>query len=247
MLIDRGILAREEDGWTVTEPAGEIEVPDSVQALLAARIDLLDPDDKEALQTAAVIGRIFWTGAVYELLSALNRTFEPSRSATSSACAPDRRSPASVSMRSSMRSPARSRTRACRGRNALISMPVSRLGSSDSSRTARDMHASLLAHHYAEAVRSEDVDLAWPAADAELSTLRARAVHWLRRAAELAVGRYEITEGLTLLHRAVALEPDPVRQAQLWEEIGHANALRFDGDAFRAAIEQAVRARRSLG
>ena len=70
MLIDRGILARAGDCWTVTEPAVDIEVPDSVQALLAARIDLLDPADKEALQTAAVIGRVFWTGAVYELLAA---------------------------------------------------------------------------------------------------------------------------------------------------------------------------------
>ena len=36
------------------------------------------------------------------------------------------------------------------------------------------------------------------------------------------------------------LEPDPVRQARLWEQIGHANALRFDGEAFRAAMEHAV-------
>src|SRR5204862_8160364 len=46
----------------------EIAIPDSVQALLTARLDLLAPADKEALQTAAVIGRVFWTGPVYELL-----------------------------------------------------------------------------------------------------------------------------------------------------------------------------------
>ena len=43
-------------------------VPDTVQAVLAARIDLLEPAEKAALQAAAVIGRTFWSGPVYELL-----------------------------------------------------------------------------------------------------------------------------------------------------------------------------------
>ena len=44
-------------------------MPDSVQAVLAARIDLLPQAEKSALQAAAVIGRVFWTGPVYELLA----------------------------------------------------------------------------------------------------------------------------------------------------------------------------------
>src|SRR2546430_5171262 len=39
-------------------PAG-FAVPDTVQAVVAARIDLLDPEEKQALQAASVIGRIF--------------------------------------------------------------------------------------------------------------------------------------------------------------------------------------------
>src|SRR3954452_12276775 len=39
-------------------------IPDSVQAALAARIDLLPSDEKGVLQAAAVIGRVFWPGAV---------------------------------------------------------------------------------------------------------------------------------------------------------------------------------------
>jgi hypothetical protein len=42
-------------------------VPDTVQAVVAARIDLLAPAENEALQAASVIGRIFWSGPVYEL------------------------------------------------------------------------------------------------------------------------------------------------------------------------------------
>ena len=239
MLIDRGILAREDGGWRVTEPADGIDVPDSVQALLAARIDLLERADKEALQTAAVIGRVFWTGAVYELLAdepdfrALEeRDFIRLRSGSS---IPGQREYA-IKHALTREVAYATLPRAKRAHlHAGFAAWLERFAEDGG-----DMHASLLAHHYAEAVRPEDVDLAWPGAETELARLRVRAVHWLRRSAELAVSRYEITEGLSLLQRAVALEPDPVRQARLWEEIGHANALRFDGEAFRAALERAT-------
>jgi class 3 adenylate cyclase/tetratricopeptide (TPR) repeat protein len=42
----------------------EIPLPDSVQALIAARLDLLDKNDKAVLQAAAVVGRVFWTAVV---------------------------------------------------------------------------------------------------------------------------------------------------------------------------------------
>ena len=40
------------------------EIPDTVQALIAARIDRLQPASKSVLQRASVIGRSFWSGAV---------------------------------------------------------------------------------------------------------------------------------------------------------------------------------------
>lgn len=43
-------------------------VPDSIQTLIAARIDLLDPEAKRTLQAASVIGRVFWRGALERLL-----------------------------------------------------------------------------------------------------------------------------------------------------------------------------------
>jgi hypothetical protein len=95
-------------------------------------------------------------------------------------------------------------------------------------------------HHYAEACRPEDLDLAWLDREEEAERLRGQAVRWSRRAADLAVGRYEIDQGLALLHRALELEPDPGRQAELWHRIGQANALKFDGEAFWAAMEKAI-------
>jgi class 3 adenylate cyclase/tetratricopeptide (TPR) repeat protein len=42
-------------------------IPDTLQALIGARIDRLDPDAKRVLQRASIVGRIFWHGAVVHL------------------------------------------------------------------------------------------------------------------------------------------------------------------------------------
>jgi tetratricopeptide (TPR) repeat protein len=42
----------------------EVAFPESLQALIAARLDTLSPDRKSLLQDAAVIGKVFWSGAV---------------------------------------------------------------------------------------------------------------------------------------------------------------------------------------
>jgi len=52
LLADRGGLGDES------------EVPESVQALIAARLDTLTPDRKSLLQDAAVLGKVFWAGAL---------------------------------------------------------------------------------------------------------------------------------------------------------------------------------------
>jgi class 3 adenylate cyclase len=45
----------------------ETLLPDSVQALIAARLDTLSPERKSLLQDAAVVGKVFWAGAVAEI------------------------------------------------------------------------------------------------------------------------------------------------------------------------------------
>src|SRR5207237_8873720 len=100
----------------------------------------------------------------------------------------------------------------------------------------RDEDTPPLAHHYAEAVGADDSDLVWAGEELELGELRASALVWLRRAAEAAIGRFEIDDGLTLLHRALALEPDQADQADLCREIGRANVFKFDGEAFWTAM-----------
>src|SRR5436309_5171967 len=62
------MLERSDGGWELCKPASELDVPPSIQAALAARIDLLPPSEKATLQAAAVVGRVFWPLPVRELL-----------------------------------------------------------------------------------------------------------------------------------------------------------------------------------
>ncbi|HEY7282961.1 MAG TPA: adenylate/guanylate cyclase domain-containing protein [Actinomycetota bacterium] len=66
MLVDRGILRRRGQAWTLVadEP---VPVPDTVQSIIAARLDTLPPDRKAMLQDASVVGKVFWSGAVAAL------------------------------------------------------------------------------------------------------------------------------------------------------------------------------------
>jgi len=57
-LFDQGILSREEP-LNLTKPLNELQIPATVQAILAARIDRLPADEKELLQTLSAIGEEF--------------------------------------------------------------------------------------------------------------------------------------------------------------------------------------------
>jgi class 3 adenylate cyclase/predicted ATPase len=52
---------------------GDLELPASIQALLAARLDSLDPDERKVLERASVVGKEFWQRAVADLSSAVDR------------------------------------------------------------------------------------------------------------------------------------------------------------------------------
>ena len=42
----------------------QLELPGSVQGIIAARLDVLAPEDKELIQNAAVVGKVYWSGAL---------------------------------------------------------------------------------------------------------------------------------------------------------------------------------------
>jgi class 3 adenylate cyclase/tetratricopeptide (TPR) repeat protein len=63
MLGDRGILKRRGRIFELT-PGAEIPVPETIEALIAARLDTLPSERKSVLHAAAVVGKGFWAGAV---------------------------------------------------------------------------------------------------------------------------------------------------------------------------------------
>ena len=63
MLADRGIVERRGQTMQVAAGAG-IPIPETVQAVIAARLDTLPAEGKALLQDAAVVGTVFWVGAV---------------------------------------------------------------------------------------------------------------------------------------------------------------------------------------
>jgi class 3 adenylate cyclase/tetratricopeptide (TPR) repeat protein len=66
-LVETGMLVGERGAYRLAQPLDTLQVPATVQALLAARIDRLPPAEKRLLQTAAVIG----TEVPWPLLQAL--------------------------------------------------------------------------------------------------------------------------------------------------------------------------------
>ena len=66
LLEDRGLL-ESRGGRVALKEGAEVPLPDSIGALIAARLDLLSAERKALLADAAVVGRTFWAGAVATL------------------------------------------------------------------------------------------------------------------------------------------------------------------------------------
>ena len=69
MLIDERVVVREGSNWRATAPVAEIRVPEGINAVLAARLDLLSEPERALLQAASVVGQRFALGQVTALTS----------------------------------------------------------------------------------------------------------------------------------------------------------------------------------
>jgi class 3 adenylate cyclase len=65
MLQDRELLVRVDSGWALSSDV--VELPESLQGIIAARLDTLAADEKALLQDASVVGKTAWIGAVCAL------------------------------------------------------------------------------------------------------------------------------------------------------------------------------------
>jgi DNA-binding SARP family transcriptional activator len=218
-LVDRG--------WNPADPPTQLDPPESVQAVIAARMDLLPRPQKTALQAASVMGRSFWEGAVRELVELPgdglrlleDREFIERRA--ESTLEGERE----YGFRHAL-------TREVAYRSLPLTARARFHADFADWLPERDEYASLLADHYSEA-----------AADPRrLPAVRRAAVRWLRRAGELAVGRYELEDADALFRQAAGLEDDREARTELWRAAADACLHRFDLDGFRRAMEEAIAA-----
>ena len=64
MLLDRGLVVEQDGFYRATGSLDELEVPESLHALIAARLDSLSAEDRRLVQDAAVLGKSFTPAAL---------------------------------------------------------------------------------------------------------------------------------------------------------------------------------------
>jgi class 3 adenylate cyclase/tetratricopeptide (TPR) repeat protein len=67
MLIDDGLLKRENGRWAAVDDLSTMSVPPTIQALVSARLDRLEPDERGLIRLAAVEGNVFHRTALAQL------------------------------------------------------------------------------------------------------------------------------------------------------------------------------------
>jgi class 3 adenylate cyclase/tetratricopeptide (TPR) repeat protein len=68
MLVDEGLIRFENGHWRAEADIDRVVVPPTIQALLAARLDYLEPDERTVIEPASVIGHVFVADAIRYLV-----------------------------------------------------------------------------------------------------------------------------------------------------------------------------------
>ena len=239
LLKDRDLVIKKGSSWELRAGA-EVPFPESVQALIAARLDTLEPDAKSLLADAAVIGKVFWAGAVAQMGDRDPQTVTTMLRELS---------------RKELVRPARQSSMEGETQYAfwhILARDVAYNQLPRASRASRHVAAAawieskapgrvedladVLAYHYATAL-----DLAQAAGQAEQATrLEQPALRFLGLAGERALG-LDTPAALTSFERALALTPAghperPAALARFGEAAFHAGRLAVAAEALEEAI-----------
>jgi class 3 adenylate cyclase len=254
-LIDEGLIRREGERWRAAPGIETIELPDSVQGVLASRIDLLAPADKHVLQAAAVVGRVFWREPLRLLTAGLlgEPPAGPGPAEQSAGLALEGR-PTDVALEDSLRRLEERELVSPRVGSSFAGQPeytfkhiLTRDVAYDSipRRDRGSAHAQvarwlegtagdracefgeLLAHHYATAVSLAEQAGAAPDPDPDL---RASALHWLLRASDDARCKYVLGRAERLAHDALALAQGDVERCDALTALGETAMTGMRGD-----------------
>jgi class 3 adenylate cyclase/tetratricopeptide (TPR) repeat protein len=257
-LIDEGVIVRDDDRWRATSGLREVAIPDTVQGVLAARIDLLSPEEKRALQAAAVVGRVFWTGAVEAVVDGQR----PEVGMDDLLDRVERRELVLSRLTSSMAGQQEYMFKHVLTRDVAYEGLPRRDRADAHARVARWIEstvgdrrmefAELLAHHFSEAHRgaSEAPGIGvthreahrgeGPAVDAS-EILRSKAFQYLLLASQDARRKQVLGKSQRLGEEALRVAAEPLERAQALEDLGEAYINDYQGDLawknFTAAVD----------
>jgi len=228
-LVDGGLIHRSGERWRAVEGIEQVHIPDTVQAVLAARIDLLELSDKRVLQAAAVVGRVFWPGPLLDLtgveaaaLNAALRRLEDRefvRSKTGSSLAGQSEFVFNHILTRDV---------------AYESLPLKERPDAHTSvarwleRTAGDRageFAELLAYHFSTAA-----SLAAGSGVKPDEALRAAALSWLLRASSDTRRRNIVEKAVRFAEEALPLAVDPIERTDALESLAEAFLANYVGD-----------------
>jgi class 3 adenylate cyclase/tetratricopeptide (TPR) repeat protein len=247
MLIDDGVLRREDGHWEVAGDLSRVAVPGTIQALLAARLDRLGSEERAAIERGAVEGKVFHGGAVAALtpdqargslqghLQTLIRK-ELIRPARSEFVGEDAFEFRHLLVRDATYAAMSKETRAdlhARFAEWLARMAEHRLGE----------YEEIVGYHFEQAYRYRS-ELG--RADEETDAIGQQAGEHLGRAGRRAFERGDVPAAVTLLGRASELLPESVERLRRSIELGIAL---FEAGEFKRSTEtlqQAVGAARQL-
>jgi class 3 adenylate cyclase/tetratricopeptide (TPR) repeat protein len=244
MLIDRELLIREGASYRPAGPLGTLDVPETLQALITARLDGLSSGERALLQEAAVIGKTFSR----ESLSVLcGIAFESVDELLASLVRKE-----VISLQSDPRSPDRGQyaflqdlvrtvayeTLPKRDRKdkhlAVAGYLLDNWGSED------DETVEVVAAHYLEAYR-----LAPAASDAQ--AVRARAREMTIRAGERAAALAAVAGAQRYFEQAIELTDDVSEQAGLHERAGQMALAGVKAEDARSHFQTAIAMLDSIG
>ena len=215
MLLDRGLLVEEEGVYRPTGEVAELEVPETLQGLIAARLDGLTPDERRILQDGSVLGKTFSREALAALSGYSEADLDPLLAGLVRKEV--------LGVQADPRSPER-------GQYGFLQDLVRRVAYESLARRdrkARHLAAArqleqtfgaaeqeiveVVAAHYVAAYESQ------PEAD-DASEIKARARELLSRAGERAGSLGAAGEALRALEQAAELSDEPVERALLLEQ-----------------------------
>jgi class 3 adenylate cyclase/tetratricopeptide (TPR) repeat protein len=236
MLIDRGILVRENGAFRLEGSVETLEVPESLQALIAARLDGLDPQERRLLQDAAILGRTFTMQGLVAI------TGVPEAEVTALLGSLVRKEVLSISIDPLMSD---------RGQYGFLQDLVKKVAYDTMSKRERKARHLAAAAYLRSAVDEDeivevvashllDAYLAAPEDD-DAARIRVDALETLRKASERAASLGANEEAQRYAERAIELAEDPLAEAELHERAGMMAVVRLDVEPavahFRRAIE----------